>query len=134
MMRDTDVAVGDIVRSGKDRQHARLAARRRGVDRDDVGVGVRRAHEHRERLPLDRHVVGVAALPAHEPQILEARQGSADETGPRPRPSPALDPRRALDRLDSRFPLPPLIGVSPENRWRNLSKPARHCQLAAPAG
>ena len=124
MMRDTDVAVGDIVRSGKDRQDARLAKRRRGVDRDDVGVSVRRAHERRERLPLDRHVVGIAALPAHEPQILEARQGSADErTAPR---NPLR--RGVVNRVHSASPYFLFETVA------SLSERTRHCQLAAPVG
>ena len=84
-------------------------------------MGMRRAHEHRIGLPGQRHVVGVAALPAHQPQVLVARHRPAD-IGPAPRrrlartamagghsPSPDCRPRRAA-------------------AGRTLSKPMRPCQ------
>ena len=78
-MRHADVAVGDVILAGKDGQHARPAARRRGVDRDDVGVGMRGAHEYGMSLSWQTDVVGVVAGATDEPQILETRHGAADE-------------------------------------------------------
>ena len=47
-------------------------------------MGVRRAHEHRSALSGQRQVVGIMALPAHQPQVLVARHRPAD-IGPAPR-------------------------------------------------
>jgi hypothetical protein len=78
-MRHADVAVGDVVGSREHRQRARVRARGRHLDRDDAGVRMRGTHEDREGLLRHRHVVGVAAPSAHEPQILEPRQWAPDE-------------------------------------------------------
>jgi hypothetical protein len=78
-MRHADVTVGDVIGAREHRQHAAVSARAGGIDRDDAGVRMRSAHEYRECLLLNRQVVGVAAGAAHETQILEPRQRTADE-------------------------------------------------------
>ena len=64
-------AVVRIVGPGEHRHHARRARRRRGIDRADPRMRVRRAHEHAPGLPMQRLIVLVAALAGQQPQILK---------------------------------------------------------------
>ena len=56
---------------GEHRQHVFRSARRSGIDRDNAGKGVRRAHEYRKRLVGKAGVVHEAAVPAHQRVVLE---------------------------------------------------------------
>jgi hypothetical protein len=71
-------AIGDQVAPGKDVEHARDHARRCGVEREDVGVRVRRAHERGVDLTRCIPVLGVAALPGQQPGILAALDRRTD--------------------------------------------------------
>ena len=71
-------AVGGIVRAGQHGDHARYFSRSPAVDPLDLGVRVRRTHEHRDRLSRHRDIVGVLSCAAHEAQVLEARHSASD--------------------------------------------------------
>ena len=66
------------VGGGEDREHAGRGLGRRGVDRLDLGVRVRRAQHDAMAMPGKLHVVGIAAAAAHQPRILEARHALTD--------------------------------------------------------
>ena len=68
-----DVADPLHVGGGQHRQHAGHRLGRRGVDRFDVGEGVRGAHEIGLRLAGQRGVGGEASKPAHQRIILQTR-------------------------------------------------------------
>ena len=71
-------AVVRVVGPGVYRDHARRSFGRRGVDRADPRMRVRRAHEHAPGLPVQRLVVLIAALAGEQPHILEATDRLAD--------------------------------------------------------
>ena len=77
-MRQAEVAIGDVLLAGEDRQDARQRARRGCVNFGNLRMGVRGAHECCVQLVWDRYVIGVTAGTANEPQILEARHWLAD--------------------------------------------------------
>jgi hypothetical protein len=63
---------------GEDVEHAVNRARGRRIDRDDLGVRMRRAHECRVGLAERVAVLGVASLSRHEPPIFASLDRSAD--------------------------------------------------------
>ena len=73
---------------GEDRMHARHGERGVLVDRDDAGVGVRRAEHLQVQHPLHRGVEGVAGL------------AGDDRLGPAGAPTPHADGRAGLVVLD----------------------------------
>ena len=76
---DHRIGLGRHVRAGHDRKDARHGKRRAGVDGDDLGMGVGRAHEGGvQRTLLHRHIVDEAALAAQQGAILDPRQAAAD--------------------------------------------------------
>ena len=76
---DHRIGLGRHVRPGHDREDARHGERRAGVDRDDFGMGVGRAHEGGvQRALLHRHIVDEAAFPAQQGTILNPRLATAD--------------------------------------------------------
>ena len=93
---------------GEDRMHARHLERGALVDRDDAGVGVRRAEHLQVQHPLHRGVEGVAGLAGDD----LGTGGSAD-AGTRP-PCRADRPRRCARR-----------GSRP--RWRGSRCSGRGC-------
>src|SRR3954471_15457176 len=66
--------VGDLgrLRAGDDREHAGQRLRPRRVDRRDLRVGVRAAHERGVEHAAHAHVVDVAALAEQELRVLDA--------------------------------------------------------------
>ena len=70
--------VGAHVLSRSDEQHARHAPRRSRIDAFDMRMRHRRAQHESLRHPRQHHVVGIAALPGDEPQILMPPHGLAD--------------------------------------------------------
>src|SRR2546430_9868616 len=76
--RDRADAVGDEVASGENAEDARDRRRALDVDRDHVGVRVRRAHERGVGLARRIAVFGVAAPPGQQPEILTALDRRTD--------------------------------------------------------
>lgn len=74
IVRDGAETVGEDVGPGEDAEHARHRARGAGVDRDDAGMSVRRAHHRRVRLAGQREVVAESPLAAEQPLVLRAAQ------------------------------------------------------------
>jgi hypothetical protein len=70
--------VGCHVGAGQHRHHARKRCRPRGVDAPDMGMGVRRAHQHAMQLARQHQVGDEAALPAQELGVLDAQHCRAD--------------------------------------------------------
>ena len=70
--------VGAHVLSRSDKQHARHAPRRRGIDAFDMRMRHRRAQHESLGHPRQHHVVGVTAPPGNEAQILVTPHGLAD--------------------------------------------------------
>ena len=70
--------VGDEIGAGQHRQDAGQRHRRRFVDRDDPGMGVRRAQHRHMGLLGKAEIVGVAASAHQQPRVLAAPQGDAD--------------------------------------------------------
>ena len=65
-------SVASHVVAGVDSQHARRLQCRLQIDRADMGIGVRRANQHRVGLPGQIDVVDKAAAAAQQSRILEA--------------------------------------------------------------
>ena len=74
---DAAEVVGGRVLAGQHGEHARRREGLAGVDRADLGVGVRRAHEHGMGLLRQRDVVGIPPLAHEEAAVLLAQDGSA---------------------------------------------------------
>ena len=72
------MAIGDVFLAGEDRQDAWQGVRRRYFNFGNLRMSVRGAHEYCVHLVWDRHVIGITAGAANEPQILEARHWPAD--------------------------------------------------------
>ena len=72
------VAGGREILAGERAEHARHGARRRHVDVADHAVPMAAAHHRRIGLAGQPHVVGVAALAAHQLRVLGARHRLAD--------------------------------------------------------
>ena len=64
------------VLGGDDRRDAGMRERARGVDREDLGVGVRAAQHHAVHHPGQADVVEVGALAADEARVLLALQAA----------------------------------------------------------
>ena len=71
--------VGYAIGAGEHPKHARHRVGPRRIDGDDARMRIGRAHHHRISLPVEREVVGKAALAGDEPRVLLARQRLADE-------------------------------------------------------
>ena len=59
--------------SGEHADHAGRRPRRLGIDARDAGEGVRRAHEMGKNLVRQRHIGDVAAAPADQSVVFDAR-------------------------------------------------------------
>ena len=79
IVRDRPKLVGGAVGAGEHAEHARHRLRRRGIDRDNARVRIRRTHHHRIGLAVEIEIVGEAALAGDQPRILLARHRLADE-------------------------------------------------------
>ena len=64
--------------AGAHEQHARQTPRRRCIDAGDARMGHRRAQHEGMRHARQRDVVGIAAMPGDQPQILVPTHGLAD--------------------------------------------------------
>ena len=95
-------AVGQRVGAGQHRQHAGGARRGIGADRADAGGGVGRAQDIQVRLARERQVVGVTALAAQQPPVLDPGDGiSHPELTHMSPPSPRSSPAAAGLRLEA---------------------------------
>ena len=94
-MRDRPQPVGQEIAAGQHRQHARHCARRRGIERADAGMRVRRAHHRRIGEVREGEIVAVAALADQQPAILPAPHRLPDPRAARPRPHRSVTRARA---------------------------------------
>jgi hypothetical protein len=90
-----ELAAGDVL-GGEDVEHAGHTPRRRGVDRDDPGVGVRAAHRHRPHGVLGGDVGRVPELAENLGQVVGLGHVLADA-------HVASFPRCAASRTASRM-------------------------------
>ena len=70
--------VGAKVVAGRDQRDARHAAGSSGIDALDLSMGEIRAQHHSVRHARERDVVGIAAAPANQTQILMAPHRLSD--------------------------------------------------------
>ncbi len=63
----------------KHAEHARHRFRRRGIDRDNARMRMRRTHHHRISLAVETEIVGETPLAGDQPRIFLARHRLADE-------------------------------------------------------
>jgi hypothetical protein len=87
-MRERLQPVGDRVRTGQDRDHARRRAGLRRVDAADPRMRVGRAHETRVRLAGEVDVVAIAAGANEEARVVLAEDRLADAIAGRSRQRP----------------------------------------------
>ena len=79
IVRDRRKLVGGAVGAGEHAEHARHRLRRRGIDRDNARMRIRRTHHHRIALAVEIEIVGETALAGDQPRIFLARHRLADE-------------------------------------------------------
>ena len=89
-VRNRREAVGEAIRAGEYAEHAGHGAGRRGVDAQDAGVRMRRAHHDRIGLPVHGEIVGEAALAGQQAMVFLAAQRLAD--GGERHPQRFIDP------------------------------------------
>jgi len=70
IVRDRPKPVGEVIGAAQHREHAGCRERRLLVDRDDAGMGMRRAHDHSVGHTRQRDVVAKAAISGQEATIL----------------------------------------------------------------
>ena len=75
-------AVGAAVGAGEDAEHARHGARLLGVDAQDAGMRIGRAHHRRIGLPRQAEVVAEPAPAGGEAEVLLAAQRLSDGAAP----------------------------------------------------
>ncbi len=78
IVRDRPQSVGQVIGPGQYGEHARQGARLRRVDRDNAGMGMRRAQDDGMGETRRGYIVGKAAAPGDEAKILLAPHRPAD--------------------------------------------------------